>query len=530
MKIKILIVAILAAFISLSLRAARISKEGAIEKPRMVLTCDPECDDNNSLIRYLLYSSDFETDAIVLSSSEYHWKGDGQGGTQYLPNREYSGYGLKIGPQKSWRWPKSNIIQECLDEYEKAYPNLIIHDKDYPTPQSLRSVYRIGNIDFEGEMSKDTPGSKLIENIFLDNRRGPVFAMAWGGVNTIARALKHIDETYRNTALWDSVYKKVCDKVILCMSGNQDDTYPTYIALKWPDIKIQAGNSNVPLVYHAQRVCLPQDTVYYSARWYSKYITGVGPFAKQERIWGDGKQLVPDDIFDCFGLTDKYTPEQLLKMGYVEIHPANPTGSFLGEGDTYNYLNMIDNGLRAWQNLTWGGWDGFTLSVTQKKHLSGEYIHSKAPAKASVYSGDVMKKVMSSMFEIPSKIFPDFVPAVQNGLAARFAWSATNDYRKANHYPIVKGPLDMVGKPGQELQIKTQVSDPDGDKVDLLWMQFKVGTYLGNVKISNIHKKQIVVRIPADAKSGQTIHLVLQVTDHGKIPLTRYLRTVITVQ
>ncbi|MDR1556532.1 MAG: hypothetical protein LBS88_05815, partial [Tannerellaceae bacterium] len=29
------------------------------EKPRMVVTCDPELDDLNSLIRFLLYSTDF---------------------------------------------------------------------------------------------------------------------------------------------------------------------------------------------------------------------------------------------------------------------------------------------------------------------------------------------------------------------------------------------------------------------------------------------------------------------------------------
>lgn len=125
----------------------------------MVLTCDPECDDNNSLVRYLLHASDFQTEAIVYSSSEYHWTGDGKGGTQYLPDREYSAYGLKIGPQKSWRWQVTDsIIEHQLNEYAEAYPNLKVHDPDYPTPEALRAVFRYGNIEFEGEMAKGHSG------------------------------------------------------------------------------------------------------------------------------------------------------------------------------------------------------------------------------------------------------------------------------------------------------------------------------------------------------------------------------------
>jgi hypothetical protein len=37
--------------------------------PRIVITADPELDDNNSLIRFLLYSSDLEVEALVYVSS-----------------------------------------------------------------------------------------------------------------------------------------------------------------------------------------------------------------------------------------------------------------------------------------------------------------------------------------------------------------------------------------------------------------------------------------------------------------------------
>lgn len=500
-------------------------------KPRMVLTCDPECDDNNSLIRYLLFSTDFQTEAIVYSSSEYHWTGDGKGGTQFLPDREYSGYGLNIGPQHRWRWNEhENMIEKCLDLYEEAYPNLKVHDADYPTPESLKAVFRYGNVEFEGEMAKDTPGSELIKSIFLDDKPGPVFAMSWGGVNTIARALKCIEEQHKGYDGWDDIYKKVSEKVILCMSGNQDDTYPTYIAVHWPDIRVQRGfGGGVSLGYHAQRNVPEQDKVYYSTDWMKKYITSVGPFGPQVRVWGDGKQMVKDDIFDCFGVLGPYTQQQLLDMGYVEIHPANPMGSFLGEGDTGNYLNEIDNGLRAWEDLTWGGWSGRNDPNAVMTPATGEYKHAAAPTGPSVMTEDFFTRMRARFRSSGPSLFPDFIPAVQNGLAGRFAWSATSDYSKANHYPVVNGPLSLTAAPGEKLKIEAEVDDPDGDKVNLIWRQYKVGTYGGDVTFTTPNKKTTTVTIPSDAKSGDTIHMVLEATDDAEIPLTRYLRVVITV-
>lgn len=36
------------------------------KKPRIIITADPELDDNNSLIRFLLYSTDFRVKALSM--------------------------------------------------------------------------------------------------------------------------------------------------------------------------------------------------------------------------------------------------------------------------------------------------------------------------------------------------------------------------------------------------------------------------------------------------------------------------------
>ena len=100
-------------------------------KARVLVTCDPELDDNNSMIRFLLFATDFDIEGIVLTSSRFHWKGDGKGTTQFIPGSEYDNAGL--GPQTEWRW-KDDVLDKLLDAYEEVYPNLIVHDSRYPSP------------------------------------------------------------------------------------------------------------------------------------------------------------------------------------------------------------------------------------------------------------------------------------------------------------------------------------------------------------------------------------------------------------
>ena len=59
--------------------ALLVATESAAQKPRVVVTTDPELDDSNSLVRYLLFSTDFRTEGLIYASSQFHWKGDGTG-------------------------------------------------------------------------------------------------------------------------------------------------------------------------------------------------------------------------------------------------------------------------------------------------------------------------------------------------------------------------------------------------------------------------------------------------------------------
>lgn len=491
-------------------------------KPRIIITTDPELDDNNSLIRFLLYSCDLDVEGLIYASSGYHWKGDGKGTKWYVPGREYARFGLDTCPCTSWRWAKNErYIDNAIEAYAKVYPNLKVHNAEYPDPAKLKSKIRTGNIEFDGDISKQSPGSELIKSLILDDKPGKLYITAWGGQSTIARALKSIQEQYGNTTQWILLKEKISRKVILLPSGDQDDTYAKYIKPNWPDIEYRQFFGGPNYGYGAQLGAKPQDCVYLTSSWMKKNVSDLGPLGALYRVWGDGKQMVKGDVMDYFGFTG-YTNEQLRQMGYVVWMPVQEKGSWLGEGDDGTFMNMPANGLRAFENASYGGWGG--RAITEKEMNS----FSLSPNDTSQQS---MVAILSSLNKIAGT-FPDFFPAAQRDFAARLKWSVTSKYSDANHAPLVtmEGPLNILASAGQTIKLNGSVTDPDGNKVSIKWWQFRVGTYPGEVTLSNDSTPAVKVLIPKDATSGQTIHLILEATDDGSPALTRYGRVIITIK
>ncbi len=493
--------------------AGCVQKQSASVKPRVIVTCDPELDDHNSLIRYLLFSTDFDTEGLIYASSQFHWKGDGKGTTQYIPGREYAREGRDLGPQTRWRWAEGErFIDEDVEAYEAVYPNLVRHNPDYPSPEYLKSIIREGNVWFEGEMEHDTPGSDRIKQVLLDDDPRPVFIQVWGGPSTASRALKSIQEEYEGSPEWNQVKAKVSAKAKICLSGQQDQTYRDYIRKEWPEIESIILNAGViSLGYGAKRGVLDQkDTLYFSPEWTRVNIKDQGAFGAMYRVWGDGKQMAPGDFTDYFGLKG-YSAAELADMGYWVWSPPQPEGNFISEGDTPMYLNLIGNGLRAWEGQEYGGWAGRRREMTPEEREAG----FTAPFSMRATKDDVL---------------PDFVPAVQNSFAARMAWTTTPNYSAVNHEPVVNGPLALMAAPGKTLKLKVSVSDPDGDNLTCGWAQYKVGSFKGDVSVNDPSSAITTVTVPADAQPGDTIHLVLTVADSGEPQLTTYLRTIITIK
>jgi hypothetical protein len=501
-------------------------------RPRVVVTADPELDDNNSLIRLLLHSNELEIEGLVYASSAYHWKGDGRGTRWFVPGREYTRFGLDTCPCPSWRWANGErFIHDAVEAYAKVYPNLKVHDPRYPAPEKLRAKIRYGNIEFDGDISRDSPGSDLVKALILDNRPGPLFITAWGGQSTIARALRSIELQYQGTTEWEALRRKIARKVVLLPSGDQDDTYATYIGPYWPEIEYRQFRGGPNYGYGAQLNASPENAPYLAPAWMKANITDLGPLGALYRVWGDGKQMVKGDRLDYFGLAG-YTNDELKKQGYVVWLPVQPKGAWLGEGDNPTFMNLLGNGLRAHEAGPYGGWGGRTLGQPEAGGPSflpsgGTQADTSAGAMAQQL-GNLNTQMAKSAQELA---LPNFFPAAQHDLAARLRWSVTPTYAGANHPPAVKieGPLLVLAAPGEKIRLNGAVTDPDGHAVALRWWQLPMPGQASPVGIDNPSAAQVRVHIP-EAASGQQLHLILEATDSGTPALTRYQRVVVKVK
>lgn len=490
-------------------------------KPRIIITADPELDDNNSLIRFLLYSTDVQVEGLIYASSQFHWKGDGQGTKFMVPGREYTRYGLNLCPCESYRWRKDErFIHDAVEAYEKVYPNLIRHNAQYPHPDYFKSRIKYGNIDFEGDISKDSEGSDFIKRLILDDVPGPLFITAWGGLSTVSRALKSIEDQYRGTPDWNTIQKKIYSKVVLLPSGDQDGTNASYIQPHWPAMDVRQYHNGPNYGYGAQLVAKEQHKKYLTPTWMTANIRSKGPLGALYRVWGDGKQMVEGDRFDYFGM-DGNTDAELKAKGYIVWMPVQPKGSWLGEGDNPTFMNLLSNGLLGWEKDSPGGWGGRPFHPNPQTYVD-PFSNDTSKVKDLVISASTLKRLDQGEAEL--ELFPDFFAAAQKDFAARIDWSVKGDFKSANHPPIItlRGKNVITIKAGQEITLDAVVKEPDGNGISAHWWQFRTFKHTTKLDVQPTEGLKAVINIPPTASVGDTFFMVLEVRDDHPAFLTTY--------
>ncbi|MBL0136123.1 MAG: DUF1593 domain-containing protein [Chitinophagaceae bacterium] len=498
-----------------------IQAQDVVRKPRIIITADPELDDLNSLIRFLLYSPDFKIEGLIYASSQFHWKGDGKGTKFMVPGREYTRYGLNLCPCESYRWNKDErFIHDAVEAYEKVYKNLVIHNPSYPSPEYLKSKIRFGNIEFEGDISKDSEGSDLIKAVLMDNIPGPVYVTAWGGQSTLARALKSIEDEYQKSKNYPEIRKKIFNKLVILASGDQDNTYESYIKPNWSRVDYRLFKAGPNYGYGAQLVASNESKPFLTSEWMKENISSKGPLGSLYRVWGDGKQSVKGDRFDYFGL-DGYTNEQLKQMGYIVWMPIQTKGSWLGEGDTFTFMNILNNGLGASNKEYPGGWSGRTLKP-EAAPTYNPFSNDTSKVKDLVISDSTLRR--NTEKKADEAAFPNFFPAAQNDFAVRMQWSVTDKFKDANHAPKITIHIakQIVTKPGKTIKLDASVIDPDGDSYTVRWWQFSSNISEPQLVIKQDNSLKTFVTIPSGAAKNQKLYLVLEVTDNAAHRLTSY--------
>ena len=486
----------------------------AIPRPRTIITADPELDDLNSMIRLLLYSNEIEIEGLVYASSRFHWRGDGAGTSFFLPDREYD------EPQTSWRWaPGERFIDDAVDAYAEVHPNLVVHDPRYPTPERLRSVIREGNVDFEGDISAETPGSRLIADALLDDRPGPLFLQLWAGPSTVARALRSIEERFRGTPDWEAVHAAVSAKAVITKFASQDGTFDDDIAPVWPGIRV-IEVATLAWGYMARRTIPAAQHGLLSAEWMRENVTSVGPLGALYRVWGDGRQMVAGDMTDYFHLSG-LSADELRAHGYQVWIDPQPAGEWISEGDSTNMLNLLVPSLRGHEHPSYGGWGGRyepTSEGADTWGLADAAFPRGGADRANGPGGDEGSVV---------RWFAD----AQADFAARLRWSVARRFEDANHHPVlaIEQGIDLGVAAGAEVRLSALVDDPDGDDVRVRWWIYgEAGTT--DAALAAVDGPETTVQVPADAHPGDTIHVIAEASDHAAgYPLKAYQRVILTV-
>ena len=369
---------------------------------------------------------------------------------------------------------KTSALRATVENFISSLPNLLIHSKDFPSAEYLRSIVVRGqefpHMDGVGE-GKDSPGSELIvKAIMKDEDERPVWLVAWGGMNTIAQAIWKL-----KTTLSEDDFQRYLAKIRIYDILGQDDA-GAYIAKTYPEIL----------------------------------------YIRNKEVYG----WAPDD---------KWTSENI--QNRLPLGGYYPNRIWATEGDSPSFLYVYANGLNDPEHPEYGGWGGRFSSEKAKNIRGMDFIErsGKSEAKFDDY-------YMIGSAPEGNRAIKRWETHIHNDFAARMIWSQVPDFANANHHPVVMvngnidlTPLYIEAKSGETVNLSADGTyDPDNDELKYSWYVYEEPSeYAGKVDIENPVESNCLVRLP-DETGEFTIHIILEVTDKGVPQLTSYRRVILT--
>lgn len=489
-------------------------------KIRTIITQDAEVDDQNSLRHFLFYTDEVELQGIVQTSSKFHWKG--KEGAKPIEGKDYATKGKAF--DQPFRWTGTDWMWEEIDEYEKDYPNLLKHSPNYPTPDYLRSITKIGNIGYVSDMEEATEGSNLIKERILDEDPRPLYIQVWGGTNTIARALKDIQDEYQGTTEWLSLHEKISKKVILTACGEQDTTYRDYIAEEWPQIQFvkTLQMKSYAYLWYVMPEGESKDSL--KASFMKKHImNGKSVLADGYCTWLDGNYYEGEAEGAQFGANPNIVNEWFgaRMMGLKDAKPYD----FLSEGDSPTFFCLFDWGFRTLENFGYGGASGRYHPVTNETNSKGEVLNIW-DVDLDMYTGyDGKESLQESMWP--------YVCDIQRDFAARVDWASQPNYMDGEHKPQleIEEGLDLDVKAGQSISLHAKVSTSDRTNASVNFKIYKDASS-ESVQNASLHADDTMatIQIPEDAKVNDKIHVIVQAQANGKYKLVKYQQVILTIK
>ncbi|RAQ57680.1 cellulose-binding protein [Aspergillus flavus] len=463
-------------------------------KPRVFILSDisNEPDDAESLVRYLLYSNQFQTEGLVACTSTW--------------------MKTKVCPQD---------MHKIIDGYEKVVDNLNAHahpQDPYPTAAYMRSLIKKGAETYGmSAVGDDIPlsegGQLLLERIEADSTE-PLWVLCWGGTNVLASVLLKIQNTKS-----EAVAAALRSKLRVYTISDQDDT-GVWIRHRYPDIFY---------------ICSVHGwNMYGMAAWCG--------------ISGDGWYG-----FDKGGPDPSKISKEWIREN-IQIGPLGstyPDYMFIPEGDTPTFLYLIQNGLGVPERPGWGSWGGryIATDISAKGLRNGHY--SDTVDEAVGLDGKTHKSNHATIWRWRDAFQNDFAARMQWTLSPELSKANHQPVIILNGSKGLE-PLHFELEAGSTFELNaSETYDPDtNDSLTFTWYQYKdpsatqwsVHHEVGQLQFEPLNStgSKVKVTVPPPEKCclelisrealprGQLLHIVLEVKDNGTPPLTSYRR--VTVQ
>jgi hypothetical protein len=441
-----------------ALLVMQVMSAAAEEKLRVLVETDigGDADDQASLVRFLLYSNEWDVEGIIADRDAATFDRD--------PVRNHLGLKARNG----WE-----LAHQYLKAFGKVRGHLSQHKPDYPTHELL------GSRTVPGTNDSDAGVKLIIAAADRDDAR-PIWYGNWGSNSgTLSNLQRAFD---------------------LVKSQRSHSEYQAFVR----KFRIVTLDGDGPTKQgHDDQIVLHVETGYPTmdgGRWYHRFRP----------------------------LTQKaggFNVEHDVKTGHGALGTLYTTPK---EGDSWTFVYLIPTGLSDPAQPMWGGWAG------RYGPRGDDPRNKRGPQRAQFYwanQRDTWQDVTSR-----DNTVRRFAAHLQNDFKARLDWCVAKRFEDANHEPVAHCQGDAtrnvlfveaaVGKPLKLTAAGT--TDPDGDRRAYRWFAYaEPGTYQGDVSIENATARDATLRVPGNS-GGKTIHVILEVTDSGAPPLTRYRRIVVT--
>lgn len=481
-----------------------------VAKSRVVVLTDiaNEPDDQMSLVRFLVYSNQFDVEGLVATTST--WLKD------------------RVRP---------DVIETVVSAYADVQPSLERHAPGFPTAESLRRVIAAGQPGYGMAAVGDgraSAGSKLLLEAARRDDPRPLWVSVWGGANTLAQALHDARATLSAEAL-DALVTRLRVYTI----SDQDDA-GAWVRREFPRLHYIA----MPSTQDGQE--------YAAATW-----TGISG----DRFYRNA----PGADFETF--TDAWVNANIRAKGPLGKHYPYPC--CIHEGDTPSFLSLIDNGLASAASPTYGGWGG--RYVWRRPHGEPRPLWTQGgdsyPGRDN--SRDTVTGTDGQVYTSDQATIWRWRRAFQHDFAARMAWTVEPPER-ANHNPIVvvngamgTAPVRVEARVDEPLVLDAAgTRDPDGHALRYRWWFYaEAGTGIPGAPVAigrpagagagqaphavsasppaaQGQRPPPRVTIDGDSSSRATVtprvagtaHVILEVTDEGSPSLTSYRRVILTIR